>query len=108
MLLCWCSIAELTPRTVLHLHTIAFTEARASACLSDPLVWLPMQMLDYNVPGGKLNRGMAVLDVIKALRGKVCLLGAMLKVLAHADGPAQLEHHKTRCVLSMCQTGALE
>ena len=65
-----------------------------------------MQMLDYNVPGGKLNRGMAVLDVVKALRGKVCLLGAMVKAQAHADSPAQLERHKTRCVLSMRQTEA--
>lgn len=28
-------------------------------------------MLDYNVPGGKLNRGMAVLDVLRALKGTV-------------------------------------
>ena len=27
-----------------------------------------VQMLDYNVPGGKLNRGMAVLDVLRALK----------------------------------------
>lgn len=26
-----------------------------------------MQMLNYNVPHGKLNRGMAVLDAVKAL-----------------------------------------
>ena len=26
-------------------------------------------MLDYNVPGGKLNRGMAVADALAALRG---------------------------------------
>ena len=26
-------------------------------------------MLDFNVPGGKLNRGMAVLDVLKAIKG---------------------------------------
>ncbi len=26
-------------------------------------------MLDYNVPGGKLNRGMAVYDVLVALKG---------------------------------------
>lgn len=25
-------------------------------------------MLDYNVPGGKLNRGMAVADVLKAVK----------------------------------------
>lgn len=30
---------------------------------------LHMQMLEFNVPGGKLNRGMAVLDVLKALQG---------------------------------------
>lgn len=28
-----------------------------------------LQTLDYNVPGGKLNRGMAVLDVLRALKG---------------------------------------
>jgi hypothetical protein len=27
------------------------------------------QMMDYNVPGGKLNRGMAVYDVLAALKG---------------------------------------
>jgi farnesyl diphosphate synthase len=30
--------------------------------------WL-LETLDYNVPGGKLNRGMAVLDVLRALKG---------------------------------------
>ncbi len=28
-----------------------------------------LQMLDYNVPGGKLNRGMAVYDVLAAIKG---------------------------------------
>jgi len=28
-----------------------------------------MQVLDYNVPGGKLNRGMAVFDVLEAIKG---------------------------------------
>lgn len=27
------------------------------------------QVLDYNVPGGKLNRGMAVLDALQAVKG---------------------------------------
>ncbi|KAK9837863.1 hypothetical protein WJX74_006667 [Apatococcus lobatus] len=45
--------------------------------LDDPLLagqpdyahgWLA-KMLNYNVPGGKLNRGMAVADVLSALRG---------------------------------------
>jgi ATP-dependent protease ClpP protease subunit len=27
------------------------------------------QMLDYNVPGGKLNRGMAVYDVLVSIKG---------------------------------------
>jgi hypothetical protein len=31
------------------------------------LTW--SQMLDYNVPGGKLNRGMAVYDVLAAMKG---------------------------------------
>merc|ERR1719353_2220113 len=29
------------------------------------------RMFDYNVPKGKLNRGMAVLDAVKAIRGAV-------------------------------------
>jgi hypothetical protein len=29
----------------------------------------PKQMLDYNVPGGKLNRGMAVYDVLASIKG---------------------------------------
>ncbi len=28
-----------------------------------------LQMLDYNVPGGKLNRGMAVYDVLASIKG---------------------------------------
>jgi hypothetical protein len=28
------------------------------------------QVLDYNVLGGKLNRGMAVLDALRALKGQ--------------------------------------
>ena len=42
-------------------------------------------MLDYNVPGGKLNRGMAVLDVLKALKGAVCISRRpnILKTLLH-------------------------
>lgn len=27
-------------------------------------------MLDYNVPGGKLNRGMAVYDVLASIQGE--------------------------------------
>jgi hypothetical protein len=30
-------------------------------------VVMALQMLDYNVPLGKLNRGMAVLDVVRSL-----------------------------------------
>ena len=28
------------------------------------------QNLDYNVPGGKLNRGMSVVDTVEILRGR--------------------------------------
>lgn len=35
----------------------------------EPLTSATSQMLDYNVPGGKLNRGMAVFDVLKAVKG---------------------------------------
>lgn len=35
------------------------------------------QVLDYNVPGGKLNRGMAVYDVLAAIKGaEVCAAGS--------------------------------
>ena len=34
---------------------------------------IALQMLEFNVPGGKLNRGMAVLDVLRAIKGsEVC------------------------------------
>ena len=33
------------------------------------VAFFALQTLDYNVPGGKLNRGMAVLDVLRALKG---------------------------------------
>jgi len=35
-----------------------------------------MQMLDYNVPGGKLNRGMAVGDILLHLTKDVRILSA--------------------------------
>ncbi|KIZ02614.1 hypothetical protein MNEG_5340 [Monoraphidium neglectum] len=35
---------------------------------ADAKAWL-REMLDYNVPGGKLNRGMAVYDVLAAMKG---------------------------------------
>lgn len=28
------------------------------------------QMLDYNIPGGKLNRGLSVVDTVSILRGR--------------------------------------
>ena len=79
MLLGWCGLAfSFDPA-----YSAALTRDRIcrGSCLSLSLCirlsgcqsQLSMQMLDYNVPGGKLNRGMAVLDVVKALRGKVCL-----------------------------------
>ena len=30
-----------------------------------------MQNLDFNVPGGKLNRGLSVVDSVEILRGRV-------------------------------------
>jgi len=38
--------------------------------LTHSILWLS-QMMDYNVKGGKLNRGMAVYDTLQALK-KVC------------------------------------
>lgn len=60
------------------------TRAWAAACCVTPAWWLheciingmhacaalSLQMLDYNVPGGKLNRGMAVYDVLAAIKGE--------------------------------------
>lgn len=31
---------------------------------------LPTQNLDYNVPGGKLNRGLAVVETVEILKGR--------------------------------------
>ncbi len=39
-------------------------------CDGEQVDWRLVQMLDYNVPGGKLNRGMAVLDALRALKGE--------------------------------------
>lgn len=39
-------------------------------------------MTDYNVPGGKLNRGMAVYDVLAAIKG------AEVRLQAKATPPA--------------------
>ena len=38
-----------------------------SLCIANKLSdseWVVLQMLDYNVPGGKLNRGLAVGDIL--------------------------------------------
>lgn len=35
-----------------------------------------VQVMDYNVPGGKLNRGMAVYDVVSAIKGADVSLAA--------------------------------
>ena len=43
-------------------------------------------MLDYNVPGGKLNRGMAVFDVLAAARGGAAALSADDAFRANALG----------------------
>ncbi len=55
-----------------------------------------MQMLNYNVPHGKLNRGMAVLDVYRSLKkGQASRLdrpkqlgqeGALSISLLHSEG----------------------
>lgn len=43
-----------------------------------------MQALDYNVPGGKLNRGMAVADVYRAIKeGQVTLHTEKCDVCCH-------------------------
>ena len=43
--------------------------SRVLGVTSDLAHYNVAQMLDYNVPGGKLNRGMAVLDALRALKG---------------------------------------
>lgn len=50
------------PRSAIRAHVIKSSGGKESWCCE-------LQMLDYNVPGGKLNRGMAVLDALRALRG---------------------------------------
>ena len=51
----------------------AYASFRQKHDIPSLAVALCVQMLNYNVPGGKLNRGMAVADVLSALRGdKAC------------------------------------
>lgn len=56
---------------------LAVFDSLKAELVSDPLIegqpefskaWM-QRMLEFNVPGGKLNRGMAVLDVLKAIKG---------------------------------------
>lgn len=60
---------------------LAVYEKLRDELLTDPFIvekpdsaveWIK-EMLDYNVPGGKLNRGMAVYDVLAAIKGDECL-----------------------------------
>jgi hypothetical protein len=51
--------------------------------LIQPAARLTHQVMDYNVPGGKLNRGMAVYDVLAAIKGQdVSMTLAKLRVRA--------------------------
>ncbi len=53
-------------------------------------------MLDYNVPGGKLNRGMAVADILKVFKkgevrpwdARLASSGSLLSALECAAKPA--------------------
>ncbi|KAL3163202.1 hypothetical protein ABBQ32_009605 [Trebouxia sp. C0010 RCD-2024] len=56
---------------------LAVFDSLKGELVNDPLIegqpdfsktWM-QRMLEFNVPGGKLNRGMAVLDVLKAIKG---------------------------------------
>jgi ATP-dependent protease ClpP protease subunit len=57
---------------------------------------LGWQMLDYNVPGGKLNRGMAVADILKVFKkgevrpwdARLASSGSLLSALECAAKPA--------------------
>lgn len=57
-------------------------------CGTEGVARLP-QMLDYNVPGGKLNRGMAVLDALQAVKG------ANTVRMYNAGRCYQTLHHRT-------------
>lgn len=56
-----------------HTHICPVSVNTHSLCLhtftSPPPLRCLQQMLDYNVPGGKLNRGMAVYDVLASIKG---------------------------------------
>ncbi len=49
-------------------------------------------MLEFNVPGGKLNRGMAVLDVLKAIKGTEVSVFVAMHKLAADDSIACMKH----------------
>jgi len=46
-----------------------YTDVRATATLHRPECANPEQNLNYNVPGGKLNRGISVVDSLQVLKG---------------------------------------
>jgi hypothetical protein len=68
--------ASLTPIFLTPQEFLKVYESLREEILSDELLkecytaessaWM-REMLDYNVPGGKLNRGMAVLDVLQVI-----------------------------------------
>ena len=58
-------------------------------------------MLDYNVPGGKLNRGMAVLDVLNALKNSVRAFSLSMQLRA------QMNPRLTSCSNAAVNTGSL-
>lgn len=56
-------------RSDIHILSVASWLLLSSQGRCPALPVLGAQMLDYNVPGGKLNRGMAVYDVLAAIKG---------------------------------------
>ena len=70
-------------------------------------------MLDYNVPGGKLNRGMAVADVLSAIKeGEVCYQNLQmqccpLQPICHRTLYTKVDELRTGWLTGAHQKGAL-
>lgn len=62
-------IRLIRPRTITATYSRHHPSFKCRALKSLPFALLPLQMLDHTVPGGKLNRGMAVYDVLAAIKG---------------------------------------
>lgn len=81
-----------------------FPKTSHSSCDGLPVV----QSLDYNVPGGKLNRGIAVVDTVEILKGRPLTEEEYLKaaVLGWCVELVSIEENNYECWAERCATAS--